>query len=165
MFRIIEKLADIIEKILIFWGIVCFIGLLGVVILQVITRLWIPWTISWTEEVSRFLFLFCVSFLAPVVLKSRELIFVDLLTIHFSAKVQTFLLIGSDIAITILSGIVVPTAFVFASLGIGQISPALELPMWISYSSMCILFVFITFFGIVNIIRHRDIFMNQLREK
>lgn len=152
----LQKISDKTAKILLICALLSFIGLVGVVILQVITRLFLPITISWTEEVSRYLFLYCVAFAAPVALKKRELVFVDLLVMRLSTKMQNLLLLLSDAMIFILSLCITVVAITYTQLGIGQLSPALQIPMWIPHFSMFVLAFFLTFFGGILLIGQID---------
>jgi len=155
----IQKVAEKLSKILLFCSVLSFISLMLVVILQIITRLYLPITISWTEEVSRYLFLYSIAFAAPVVLNNRELVFVDILVMNLSANVQVYLLIMTDILIFILSICIAKVSVTYAQLGFGQLSPALQIPMWIPHLSILILSLFLTFFSGVTIYRHIGILM------
>ena len=62
MLNKIRKVNDFIAKILLSIGTLLFIILVLVVLLQIATRLFIPISISWTEEISRFLFLHIIAF-------------------------------------------------------------------------------------------------------
>ncbi len=148
----LQKLNDILEKILLICGIISFLGLICVVILQIITRLWLPFPISWTEEVSRFLFLYIVAFVAPVALRNRELVFVDMLVTSFPKIVQSVLGVIIDILILVLSAVIFWTSRTYMLLGVGQIAPATLLPMYIPYASMMIMSLFLSLFSFVNLI-------------
>ena len=152
----LQKISDKTAKFLLICALLSFIGLVGVVVLQVITRLFLPITISWTEEVSRYLFLYCVAFAAPVALKKRELVFVDLLVMRLSSKMQNVLLLLSDAMIFILSFCMTIVAITYTQLGIGQLSPALQIPMWIPHFSMFVLAFFLAFFGGILLIGQID---------
>lgn len=148
----LQKLNDILEKILLICGIISFLGLICVVILQIITRLWLPFPISWTEEVSRFLFLYIVAFVAPVALKNRELVFVDMFVTYAPKIVQDLLLIIIDILILMLSSVIFWTSRTYVLLGIGQVAPATLLPMYIPYASMTVMALFLSLFSITNLV-------------
>ena len=159
MFAKIDHINNIIEKILLSLGIICFIGLVLVVLLQIIARLWLPWPISWTEEISRFLFLYCIALLAPITVKNRELVFVDMVVMNFPAHIQAYLIIISDFLISILSIVILWTSIPYLQLGIGQIAPASGLPMYIPYATMFVLSFFLSIFSLSNWVKHIDFFM------
>lgn len=148
----LQKLNNILEKILLICGIISFVGLICVVILQIITRLWLPFPISWTEEISRFLFLYIVAFVAPVVLKNRELVFVDMFVTIFPTWFQIALSIAIDALIAVLSIVMFWTSRTYVLLGVGQIAPVTALPMYIPYASMALLGLFLALFSTTNLI-------------
>ncbi len=106
------------------------------------------------EVFVRFLFLYCMAFAAPVALKTRELVFVDMLVENLPARAQLVLLIVSDVMICVLSAAIFSKTWAYTELGIGQMAPATLLPMYIPYFTMFILFFFLSLFGITNLARH-----------
>lgn len=151
----LKKVNDFIAKILLSIGALCFVLLLIVVLLQIATRLFIPVSISWTEEVSRFLFLYMIAFVAPVALKDRQLVFVDLILSFFPKNITKILRGISDLMISILSVIILFTSHNYILLGVGQIAPVTGLPMYIPYTMVFILSLFLSLYGISNFL---DIF-------
>ncbi|MGL4676969.1 MAG: TRAP transporter small permease [Brevinema sp.] len=158
---LLQKIENKTASALLILALLCFLSLIGVVVLQVITRLFLPITISWTEEVSRYLFLYCIAFAAPVALKNRELVFVDLFVMNLSTNLQTILLFLSDTMIFILTLCIMVKSVSYTQLGIGQLSPALQMPMWIPYFSMFILSFFLAFFSGITLLRHMDMIIKR----
>lgn len=156
MLNALKKINNVIEKILLTFGTLCFIILVVVVLLQIATRLFIPITISWTEEVSRYLFLYMIAFVAPVSLRRRKLVFVDLLLSTLPKKVTFILRACSDLMVSVLSVIILFTAHNYILLGIGQIAPVTGLPMCIPYTMIFILSLFLSIFGISNFLEVFD---------
>ena len=154
MLNKIRKVNDFIAKILLSIGTLLFIILVLVVLLQIATRLFIPISISWTEEISRFLFLHIIAFVAPVVLKERKLVFVDLLFTIFPKKIINIFKVISDLMISILSIIIFSQSYKYILLGVGQIAPVTGLPMYIPYSMVFILFLFLSLYGITNFLNN-----------
>lgn len=150
----LQKIADRLEVFLRVLGLLCFGGMVLVVLLQVATRLWLPWPVSWTEEFSRFFFLYCIAFCAPVALKNRELVFVDMLVLNLPAKAQAVFLIVGDILISVLCIVICIQAVPYTQLGVGQTAPASGWPMTVFYASMIILSLFLSLFSLINWIRH-----------
>ncbi len=155
----LKKINDFISKILLSLGALCFVLLVLVVLLQIATRLFIPISVSWTEEVSRFLLLYMIAFVAPVALKDRQLVYVDLILSFFPKKIVKILRGISDLLISVLSIIILSTSHNYILLGVGQIAPVTGLPMYIPYGMVFVLSLFLSFYGISNfldILRKND---------
>lgn len=142
---------DYVEKVLELMTILSFILLISVIFLQVFARFFLPKSPAWTEEVSRFLFIYSVMSAAPLALKKGEYVKVDLILNKFNNKSKKILNIVSLILITIFSFIIAYEGLTFGTLGIGQTSPAMGLSMHIPYFSISFAGVFLTFYGILLI--------------
>lgn len=146
------KRKDYIEKILEIGAVLCFTALILVVSLQVFARFCLPQSPVWTEEASRFLFIYSVAFAAPIALKKNEYVKVDLIVNKLNSKVkiilEAFIYIVLSLFFLTLSYYSLP----FAKLGIGQTSPAIGLSMFIPYASILILSFFIGMYSILKIL-------------
>jgi TRAP-type C4-dicarboxylate transport system permease small subunit len=150
---------DIIETILEIGTFISFIVLITVVLLQVITRFLIPSvTLVWTEEASRFLFVYSVAFAAPLAMKKKEFVNVDILFNILPKTMKNIIEFIIYIITVILFVIVFIYGIQFAQLGINQMSPTMHIPMAIAYSSIAISSFFIVAYAILNLIVYvRDI--------
>lgn len=152
MLNKLKKINIYLERILISLGVLCFLFLIAVVLLQIATRLFIPISISWTEEISRFLFLYIIALVAPIALKERQLVFVDILLSYCSKRIVKVLKIISDLLVSVLSITVLLTSHNYVLLGIGQVAPVTSLPMYVPYFMVFILYLFLSIFSISNVI-------------
>ena len=75
-----KKPFNLFTRIMEFCVIVTFLGLVAVVLLQVYARLFLPRSPHWTEEASRFLFAYTVSFAAGLAVKEKAYVNVDVFT-------------------------------------------------------------------------------------
>src|SRR5699024_3263854 len=94
-----NKLYGYIEKIYLIIGAVLLTALIGVVLLQVISR---PLPISspaWTEEAARFLLVYVVSFGCALDTSRRELVNVDLVISMLSPTLRKGLVLIIDLVI------------------------------------------------------------------
>ena len=151
----IVKNKDYIEKILEIGTFLAFSALLLNVTLQVATRFFLP-ALSpvWTEELSRFLFIYAVVFAAPLAMKKKEYVNVDILLNSLSKSGRNILEILIEIISIALFILLFIKGIEFARLGIGQTSATLGISMTIAYSSIAITAFFIFIYGIYNLVCH-----------
>lgn len=150
-----ENKGDVIEKILKFCTFMSFLGLICAVSFQVITRFLLP-NLSqvWTEELTRFLFIFSVSFAAPLAMKKKEYVNVDILINLFPKKVREIIQL-LIYAVTIgLFSIVLYFGFEFAKLGVNQSAPTMNIPMVYVYSAIPVMAMLIVGYTIYNVVQH-----------
>jgi len=156
------KKRDIIETILEVGTFIFFAALIIVVLLQVFTRFLFPdKSFVWTEEASRFCFIYAVAFAAPLAMKKQEYVNVDIVLTKLSKGARRALELTIRIINVILFSIVFFQAIKFAKLGIGQTSATMRIPMYISYSSIAIMTFFITFYAVHDLMR----FISGLKKK
>jgi len=149
------KNKDYIEKFLEVGAFLSFLGLIITVLLQVVTRYFIPGiTLVWTEEGSRFLFKFAVAFGAPLAMKKEEYVNVDIIMDLMSKKVRNISQIIIYIMTIGLFALVFKESLGFMQLGMSQRSPTLGIPMSVAYSAITIASFFILLYGIVNLYRY-----------
>lgn len=133
------------------------LGLLGFIIsvmIQVVSRTFLPSAPSWTEEAARYLFIYMVAFGASVAVHKREFVGVELLQDAFhSSKVKMFFLLCIDILLLFFSVFVLKNSVLkFAILKYRMVSTAMEIPMQYVYFSLIILFTLLIISYILEII-------------
>lgn len=138
---------DYIAKVLGIGAVISFTALISVVSLQVFARFMLPKAPSWTEEASRFLFIYSVAFSAPLALKRGEYVKVDIVVSKMPKKLVEKLdgIIYGFLSLFFL--LITYHGYTYASLGTIQTSPAMALPMVIPYSSIAFSAVFITIYS------------------
>jgi TRAP-type C4-dicarboxylate transport system permease small subunit len=139
---------DPLEAILATGMMAAFLALVGVVMLSVTTRFFLPFIVfSWTEETSRFLFIWVVALGAPCALKRGEFVSVDFLIRRFPRKVAR----GLQAAFSLVTGGFFLTVFwyslQFARLGLLQMSPTMRIPMVFAYASMVVVSFFLALYA------------------
>ena len=159
----LQKISDKIEHVLKILGYCFSIVFMTVVLFQIIVRLIFPFPVSWTEEVSRFFFLFTIAVSAPLVIKHNDLVYVDFFIAKASDRCIYWIQFITHICITILSSITVWYAVLYSINGLKQIAPATKISMAIPYSSTVILFLFIAVFSIQKIFELRQNIINKVR--
>jgi len=139
----------ILENILKLCTIICFTALILVVTLQISAR-FLPITLSWTEELSRLLFVYSISFSAPLAMKKKDYVNVDLLLNFLPEKFRNIYEGVIYLIITVFLSIVVIKGFEFIQTGQGQTSPVLKISMAIPHSSMIITSIFIAVYALIH---------------
>lgn len=140
---------DYIERILGLGTFLCFTALIITVLIQIFTR-FLPLGISfiWTEEATRFFFNFSVAFAAPLAMKQREYVNVDLVLNYLPKNIRHLFEIIIDLLSIVLFTIVFFQAIKFAKLGVGQTSPAMRIPAYIGFSSIIFLAIFVLYYAL-----------------
>lgn len=140
-----KKFMKAYNEVLAYIGVVFLIGFIGAVLVQIISRTFLPKSPNWTEEASRYLFIFMVAFAGNTAVGTDEYVGVDLLTSHFSPKMQKVLKVLVLLAIWAFS-IVVFAFCVVGPKGLialtppAMVSTAMTLPMKKIYISLAILY-------------------------
>lgn len=152
------------EEVLIVLGFLTFIILIN---LQVINRYILPFIefaniTTWTEEVSRYIFIF-VSFLgASLAIKKRDSIQVTALVDRFPSGLQKSIHIANTIFMLYFSYMIVKYGYtlIMFQFETGQTTPALSLPMAIPYSAVPLGFLLMAIRLIQNLMqdtKHMDV--------
>ncbi|WP_174614456.1 TRAP transporter small permease [Virgibacillus ihumii] len=137
--RILETLTVIFFTLMIF-----------VVLLQILGR-YTPISYIWTEELTRYLFIYAIAFGAPVAMERRAYITVDLLVDFLPQRVKKVYSSIIYLVLGLFSSMLVFYSYDFAMLGQGQTSPTLRIEMIYIYFSMIIAFVFLALYSFLNI--------------
>jgi TRAP-type C4-dicarboxylate transport system permease small subunit len=144
--KIVTKLLE--------WGtIIGASGLILTVVLQIITRrFFTEHAPSWTEEASRFFFIYAISFAAGLAQKEGYFVSMDYVYRKFNEKIKTIL----DLAIISFSLVLFLAMLIFSIqfilLGSTETSPGLGLPMSIAFTSMFIMSGSILYYLLIQLI-------------
>ena len=131
-----RKLTGLINKYL--TVLVCIFMVLMVVdvFLQVLFRFVIEKPLSWSEEVSRYLFVWIVWIGAALVFADKAHVGIDLLVIKFSSRWQRRIEITVYLVFLFPMCIMLYQGFALATLNMNQPSAALRMPMGIPYAAI-----------------------------
>ena len=134
-------------------GMLCLVGFVGSVLIQVFSRTFLPKTPSWTEEAARYLFIFMVAFGSSVAVRTKEFVGIDMITNFFSESVNKALeLIIYIVLFGFSTYILTKSVAIFAFPRFRMISTAMQIPMRYVYTSLIILFGFLAFSFLIEII-------------
>ena len=121
-----------------------FLGLAGVlmalmvvdVFLQVLFRFVIESPLSWTEEVSRYLFVWVVWIGSALVIAEKGHVGIDVVVKNFSVSRQRFMEILIYLIFLFPASVMVYFGFALADLNMNQPSAVLRIPMGIPYAAI-----------------------------
>ncbi len=130
---------------------ICFVALVIVVFIQFFYRSFMPQSPGWTEEISRFLFIFSVVFAAPVALYNNEYIEVDILFNKFAPSIQWIIRVITYIALIIFFIIIGYRGIDYIKVAMYQTAPASGIKMSIPYSSISILMFLMAYFCTIKL--------------
>lgn len=136
-----DSLIKKYNKFMSYLGLVCLGGFIISVLIQVISRTFLPKTPSWTEELARYLFIYMVAFGSSVAVHKKEFVAVDLI-IDFLPKIIRKLieLVINIVLLLFVIFVLLKSVLGFAILEYRMVSTAMQVPMQYIYFSMIILF-------------------------
>ncbi|MDC3412060.1 TRAP transporter small permease [Aquibacillus sp. 3ASR75-11] len=121
-----------------------------VVLIQILGR-YLPFTFVWTEELTRYLFVYAIAFGAPVAMERRGYMRVDILVNLLPLKIQKYYDAFIYLVLGVFSTMLVLYSYDFAMLGQGQTSATLKINMVYIFASMIVAFTFTAFYSFINI--------------
>ncbi len=146
----IGRLAGALDRVLLTLAVIALVGLSLTVLLQVASRLFLPITLSWTEELTRYLFIYMVAMGAGVVQHRHRHVNVELFHgwLGFRGRAAYLALISAiTFAFTLM---VLPNAWQFAQIGAFQTSPTLRIPMLYIFFSSVVLFGTLLLYSLIG---------------
>lgn len=131
-------------------SVICFTGIIIIVTTQILSR-FLPFSYVWTEELTRYCFLFAISFGAPIALLKNEYINVDLIIGMLSKSVRRVYELIIYIIILLLSIVMTKEGYGFMLLGRTQKSATMPFKMSLIHASIFLMALFLSLFCLVRI--------------
>jgi TRAP-type transport system small permease protein len=122
------------------------------VLIQIYARFFMENAPAWTEEASRVLFIYSISFASGLAYKQNYFVFLDLLSGRINSRSEEILKNAVNITVFILFFIMAVYAVAYIRLGMAESSPSLGLNMSVSFFSMLLMASSICFFSGIKII-------------
>ncbi|MDN3427986.1 TRAP transporter small permease [Microbacterium sp. APC 3898] len=141
----------LIDATLAFLTVLSFAGVIIIVTIQIISR-FAPFSFIWTEELTRYLFLYGIAFGAPLALMRNEFINVDMILNRMPDNFRRYYEIVIYLAIILLSLVMVVQGYSFTLLGDNQRSATMPFQMSVVHASLLIMSVFLVFYAVLKII-------------
>lgn len=135
-----DSLINKYNKFMSYLGLICLGGFIISVLIQVISRTFLPKTPSWTEELARYLFIYMVAFGASVAVHKKEFVAVDLIIDFLPKIIRKLIELVINIVLLFVTFVLLKSVLGFAILEYRMVSTAMQVPMQYIYFSMIILF-------------------------
>jgi len=146
-----KSIQRVIEKVLKFGVLYASFGLIAVVSIQIFARFSLAQAPSWTEEASRFFFIYVICFAAGLAMKDNYYVYMDLFFDKLSAKWQSILLVIISLFVITLFGLMAIYSLQLIQIGHGEKSSSLEIKMSYVFVSMLIMSVSITYYALIQL--------------
>jgi len=146
-----NTLETISEKVII----LTMILMVVIVFIEVVTRLFLETSITWSGEIARFLLIWLVFIGASVAQKKGELIAIEFFINLYSQKVRIIIMFVCHLIVLFFVLLVSITGFSFmkSMIKFNQMSPGLGIPIWWMYLGYYLGIIFMLFYSTLNIIR------------
>lgn len=122
------------------------------VLLQISGRLFLPYSPAWTEELSRYLFIYMVALAAGVAMRQNKHVSVELYHHKLSLRARAGYQVFISLMIGAFACIALPYAWIYAENGTWQTSPALKVPMVYIFFSTVVVFALVLFYSAVGVV-------------
>lgn len=117
------------------------VAIMVIIFVQTFTRYVIFYSIPWSEEASRYLFVAMILLGINIGISQDLMVRIDLIDNFLSPKVKKITEIGRQAAALMISLVFFYSTFGMIRIGGYQMSPALRLPMNVMYGTLCIGFL------------------------
>lgn len=117
------------------------IAIMVIIFVQTFTRYVIFYSIPWSEEASRYLFVGMILLGINLGISQDLMVRIDLIDNFLSSKVKYFLEIGRQTVALVIAVVFFISTFDMIRIGKYQLSPALRLPMNVMYGTLCVGFL------------------------
>ncbi|MDR3259060.1 MAG: TRAP transporter small permease [Fusobacteriaceae bacterium] len=149
----LEKFVKIYNLIMSSIALVFLLGFLISVLIQIFCRTFLPKTPSWTEEAARYLFIYMVAFGSSVAVHTKEFVGVDLLISYFPRIINKIIEILTYVGMIVFSSILMKKSVLrFSLIKYRMVSTAMQINMKYIYVSMIVLFGFLIFSYLLEIL-------------
>jgi len=128
--------------------------LIGIVCIQIYARFLMENAPSWTEELSRMVFIYTVSFASGLAFRQGYFIKLDLWHSHINTRFSRALDTLSALTTLVLFILFLVYGVDFLMMGLAERSPGLAIPMAWSFGAMVLLGFSMTYFAFFKVIAH-----------
>jgi len=132
-----------------------FLLMVMVSFIQVVFRYVFNYSLSWSEEMARYLFVWIVFLGTPIVQDRKAHLGVDLLLSKFHGKSKDMLQLLIDLAIVVFALILIRTGMGLVSITLDQPSAAMKIPMAYVYFSIplgAVIMLLVCFHDILQVV-------------
>ncbi|MBE0401954.1 TRAP transporter small permease [Halomonas citrativorans] len=146
----IGRMIDWVDTCFLTLAVLALVAIAGTVLLQVSSRLFLPFSIAWTEELSRYLFIYMVALSVGVVMRQHRNISVELFHHMLGPRVKAAFQALICLMIGVFAFLVLPYAWQYAQNGTWQTSPTLRIPMLYIFVSTVVTFALLLAYSVLG---------------
>lgn len=128
------------------------LGMIGAVVIQVFTRIFIDSAPSWTEELARIFFIYLVAFGGGLAIRDHSYIGLDYFVEKFNPKPLKTILIIVKLIVLLFGMLLLFFSLPFVTIGMTETSPSLGFNMSYLFSSMMVLGGLIVFYSAYDLL-------------
>jgi TRAP-type transport system small permease protein len=148
----IGRVIGWVDKCFLTLAVIALIAIAATVLLQISSRLFLPFSIAWTEELSRYLFIYMVALSVGVVLRQNRNISVELFHHLLGPRMKAAFQVLICLMIGLFAFLVLPYAWQYAQNGAWQTSPTLRVPMLYIFFSTVVTFALLLVYSLLGCI-------------
>lgn len=141
----------LIDRTLALLTIVSFSGVIVLVTIQIISR-FAPFSFVWTEELTRYFFLYGICFGSPLALMRNEFINVDIILNRMPDNFRRYYEIFIYLSIILISAVIVVKGYEFILGGHNQSSATLPIQLSAVHAFLMIMGIFLVYYAVLKII-------------
>ena len=128
-------------------------GFVFTVSLQIFARFFLSDVPPWTEEASRILFIYAISFASGLAYRGNYFVFLEAFYAGFSDKMKKIIDLLSPLMTLFLFGITAFYSLYMLEMGGSELSPSLQIIMVIPFLSILILCISISYFSFLSLLK------------
>ena len=161
--KFLKKLDENLERYLMF---VMLAGMTLILGLQIVCRFVFNNSLTWSEELARFMFIWSAFLSIAFCLKEGISLKIDTLVAVFPQKVQSIMWLIGDIIMFVFFAYMIPSAwdFAYASVQNGQTSAACGIPMYFVQGSLVVGFALAAFRSLQNAVKQVKLLLKKEKE-
>lgn len=144
-------MKQLIEKILKAGTLLSTFGFIGSTLIQIYARFFMDSAPSWTEEASRFFFVYAMSFAAGLALKDNYYVYLDVFYAKLKSPARRLVDICVHLTTIALFFVLGIYAIQYVVLGIPEKSPSLGFPMAVAFISMVVMSLSIVIYAVYEL--------------
>ena len=151
--RLLDAAIELFDRVFAALAVGAFIAIIAVVLLQVVSRYALPQSPPWTEEASRYLFVYLVVLPSGLVIARNRHVRLELFHERLSPRWTAAYHVTVHVLVGTFAAYALPFSWQYASIGQMQTSPALGLPMVYVFASTVLFFALVVLYSIVGSVR------------
>jgi TRAP-type C4-dicarboxylate transport system permease small subunit len=129
------------------------LGFISTVSLQIFARFFLTDVPPWTEEASRILFIYSISFASGLAYRGNYFVYLEVFYLGFSSKMKKVVNLVSPILSFFLFGITARYSLSVFQMGFSESSPSLQIIMAIPFFSLLVLSCSVSFYSLLSLLK------------